>query len=91
MMEAQASSAVVRRPSGNAHLSCSSIQEEEEAADMSIEEIKKVDAEKMSILVSQLLAKNVIIPIFRRSMQKMHSRFPSFNSPRLVPSQVALP
>jgi hypothetical protein len=36
--------------------------EEEEMLEVSVEEIKQVNAEKMSILVGQLLAKNVNLP-----------------------------
>lgn len=40
--------------------------------EVSMEELKQSDAEKMSVLVGQLLAKNVVPPIFRRSVLRMH-------------------
>lgn len=50
--------------------------DEEDEPDVSVEELKQSDAEKMSVLVGQLLAKNVMPPIFRRSTPKMPLKSP---------------
>lgn len=50
--------------------------DEEEELEVSMEELKQSDAEKMSVLVGQLLAKNVMPPIFRRSVLRMPLKSP---------------
>ena len=50
--------------------------DEEEELDVSMEELKQSDAEKMSVIVSQLLAKNVMPPLFRRSAPRMPLKCP---------------
>jgi len=50
-------------------------------------EITKVDADKLSIMVGQLLAKNVSMALFRKSTPKMHSKYLSSTSTKPAHSQ----